>query len=181
MLFLTVPWELGARFASVVHYHSCSQHRCPVTPSQKTYTNLDCAFVENALFYSEPWFWKVNRIELSKWPGLLMPRWLWSFALPTSLTQRVQRCGFCSWPRGWANTRLRLLFGGRWLLSCTKSERLLGESLLILAINSLPTTRDICFDKLAQIFVNGRLRTGPWILSVTFWFGRISRVRPYRN
>ena len=32
--------------------------------------NLDCAFVENALIFIDPWFWKVNRIELSWWPDL---------------------------------------------------------------------------------------------------------------
>ena len=34
------------------------------TPSTTTDANLDCAFVENALVYTDPWFWKVNRIEL---------------------------------------------------------------------------------------------------------------------
>ena len=29
---------------------------------QQTDANLDCAFVENALIYTDPWFWKVNRI-----------------------------------------------------------------------------------------------------------------------
>ena len=42
-----------------------ARRRCPRTPSRTTDANLDCAFVENALFYIDPWFWKVNRIELS--------------------------------------------------------------------------------------------------------------------
>ena len=37
----------------------------PRTPSTTTDANLDCTFVENALFDTDPWFWKVNRIELS--------------------------------------------------------------------------------------------------------------------
>ena len=36
--------------------------RGPRTPSRTTDANLDCAFAENALFYIDPWFWKVNRI-----------------------------------------------------------------------------------------------------------------------
>ena len=32
------------------------------TLSTTTDANLDCAFVENALLYTDPWFWKVNRI-----------------------------------------------------------------------------------------------------------------------
>ena len=35
-----------------------------LTPST-TDANLDCVFVENALFYTDPWLWKVNRKELS--------------------------------------------------------------------------------------------------------------------
>ena len=37
----------------------------PRTPSTTTVANLDCAFVENALFYTNPWLWKFNRIKLS--------------------------------------------------------------------------------------------------------------------
>ena len=37
-----------------------------------TDANLDCAFVENALFYTDPWFWKVNRTELNQWPDLVV-------------------------------------------------------------------------------------------------------------
>ena len=37
----------------------------PRTPSNITDANLDCAFVENALLYTDPWLWKVNRIQLS--------------------------------------------------------------------------------------------------------------------
>ena len=47
-----------------------ARRRGPGTPSTTTDANLDCAFVENALFYTDPWFWKVNRIELSLWPDL---------------------------------------------------------------------------------------------------------------
>ena len=34
------------------------------TPSTTTDANLDCAFVENALADTDPWLWKVNRIEV---------------------------------------------------------------------------------------------------------------------
>ena len=34
----------------------------PRTPSTTTDANLDCAFVENALFYTDLWLWKVNII-----------------------------------------------------------------------------------------------------------------------
>ena len=38
--------------------------RCQ-TSLKTTYADLDCAFVENALFYTDPWMWRVNRIDLS--------------------------------------------------------------------------------------------------------------------
>ena len=37
----------------------------PRALSRTTETNLDCAFVENALFHTDPWLWKVKRIEMS--------------------------------------------------------------------------------------------------------------------
>ena len=43
----------------------CTKRRGPRTPSTTTDANLDCALVENAPFYTDPWFWKVNRNELS--------------------------------------------------------------------------------------------------------------------
>ena len=69
----TAPFS-GPRIACVAsgtteiqgHRQVCRARRGgPRTPSITTDTNLDCAFVENALFYRAPWFWKVNRIELS--------------------------------------------------------------------------------------------------------------------
>ena len=49
------------------NYRKKDTIRCggPRTPSRTTDASLDCAFVENALFYNDPWLWKVNRIELS--------------------------------------------------------------------------------------------------------------------
>ena len=48
------------------HCQVCRARRgCPRTPSTTTGANLDCAFVETALIYTDPRFWKVNRIELS--------------------------------------------------------------------------------------------------------------------
>ena len=42
------------------HHQVCRARR------RTTDKNLDwCAFVANALFYTNPWLWKVNRIELS--------------------------------------------------------------------------------------------------------------------
>ena len=70
----TAPFS-GPRLASCVasgtteiqgHRQVCRARRGgPRTPSTTTDANLDCAFVENALFYTDPWLWKVNRIELS--------------------------------------------------------------------------------------------------------------------
>ena len=70
----TAPFS-GPRLASCVasgtteiqgHSQVCRARRGgPRTPSTTTDANLDCAFVANALFYADPWFWKVNRIELS--------------------------------------------------------------------------------------------------------------------
>ena len=39
-----------------------------MTPSKTTDTNLDRVFVKNALFNINLWLWKINKIELSKWP-----------------------------------------------------------------------------------------------------------------
>ena len=48
------------------HCQVCRARRGgPRTPSTTTDANLDCAFVENTLFDTNPWLWKVNRIELS--------------------------------------------------------------------------------------------------------------------
>ena len=70
----TAPFK-GPRLASSLasrtteiqgHSQVCRARReSPRTPSTTTDANLDCAFVENALFYTDPWFWKVNRIKLS--------------------------------------------------------------------------------------------------------------------
>ena len=76
----TVPF-LGPRLASCVasgitelqrHRQVCSARRGgPRTLSTTTDANLDCAVVENALFYTDPWPREVNRIELSSWPDLV--------------------------------------------------------------------------------------------------------------
>ena len=48
------------------HHQVCrARSRGPRTPSSTTDANLDCAFVEDALIYTDPQLWKVNRIELS--------------------------------------------------------------------------------------------------------------------
>ena len=70
----TAPFS-GPRLASCVasgtteiqgHRQVCRARRGgPRTPSTTTDANLDCAFVENALIYTDPRLWKVNRIELS--------------------------------------------------------------------------------------------------------------------
>ena len=70
----TAPFK-GPRLASCVasgtteiqgHLQVCRARRGgPRTPSKIADANLDCAFVENALFYTDPWLWKVNRIRLS--------------------------------------------------------------------------------------------------------------------
>ena len=41
-----------------------ARNRGPRTLSTTTDANLDCAFVENALIYTDPWSWKVNRIGI---------------------------------------------------------------------------------------------------------------------
>ena len=63
----------GPRLASCVasgtteeqgHRQVCRARReGPRTPSTTTHANLDCAFVENELFYIDPWLWEVNIIE----------------------------------------------------------------------------------------------------------------------
>ena len=78
----TAPFK-GPRLASCVasgtteiqgHRHVCCARRGgPRTPSTTIDANLDCAFVENALFNTDPWLWKANRIELSLWPYLYPP------------------------------------------------------------------------------------------------------------
>ena len=40
----------------------------PETPPRTTDANLDCAFVEDALFDADLWLSRVTRIELSYWP-----------------------------------------------------------------------------------------------------------------
>ena len=77
----TAPFS-GPRLASCVasgtteiqgHRQVCRARRGgPRTPSTTTDANLDCAFVENALFYTDPWLWKANRRELSYWPDLVL-------------------------------------------------------------------------------------------------------------
>ena len=37
----------------------------PRRPLKPANANLDCSFFGNALFYTDPWWWKVNRIVLS--------------------------------------------------------------------------------------------------------------------
>ena len=75
-LFLadTAPFK-GPRLTLCIAYRTTEkQGRCKVcharhwglkTLSRTADANLDCAFVENELFYTNPWWWKVNRIELS--------------------------------------------------------------------------------------------------------------------
>ena len=64
----------GPRLASCVvsgateiqgHRQVCRARRGGPRTLSTTDTNLDCAFVENALIYTNPRLWKVNRIELS--------------------------------------------------------------------------------------------------------------------
>ena len=54
--------------------------------SRTTDANLDCAVDENALFYTNPWLWKVNRIELSEWPELI------PFRHPPGVERAVHSC-----------------------------------------------------------------------------------------
>ena len=65
----------GPRFASSVasvttekqgHCQVCyARHRGCKTPSRTADVNFDCMFVESALLFTDPWWWKVNRKELS--------------------------------------------------------------------------------------------------------------------
>ena len=74
----SLSWHCALHWPSTsfVHYFWNFVHckeirttvRCALLGAEvpkKLDTNLDCAFVENAFLYTDPWFWKVNRIQLS--------------------------------------------------------------------------------------------------------------------
>ena len=54
----------------------CVSCCCQLQMSQDTLkmsnANLDCRFCQKALFCMDPWLWKVNRIEWSYWPDLVL-------------------------------------------------------------------------------------------------------------
>ena len=85
------PWLASCVFSGITVKQGhrqvwCTRCRGPRTPSKTADWDIDCALP----IYTDPWLWKVNRIELSEWPDSVLAGWPHSLRRSTLRSLQTQ-------------------------------------------------------------------------------------------